>query len=66
MPKRVPEAVYAMLVVQEARPLSLEIMNRFSIRHESPQAILFVGGRPKGVLNHEDVSADRMASLLGA
>lgn len=33
------------LAVQEARPLSTEIAEKFSIKHESPQAILFGNGQ---------------------
>ncbi|WP_251549633.1 bacillithiol system redox-active protein YtxJ [Neobacillus muris] len=32
------------LAVQEARPLSNEVAEKFSIKHESPQAILFSNG----------------------
>ncbi|WP_160724027.1 bacillithiol system redox-active protein YtxJ [Bacillus sp. USDA818B3_A] len=33
------------LAVQESRPLSNEIAERFEIKHESPQAILFSEGK---------------------
>jgi bacillithiol system protein YtxJ len=64
MPARAPRATLAMLVVQDARALSNEIAARFSIRHESPQVILFVEGKPTGVLNHGDVTVDQMTALL--
>ena len=64
MPGRTPNAAYAMLVVQEARALSNEIANRFSIKHESPQVILFVDGATRGVLNHHDITVDHMTVLL--
>jgi bacillithiol system protein YtxJ len=55
-----------MLVVQEARSLSNEVAARFSIRHESPQAILFRGGTPVGSLHHEEITLQRLAELLGS
>jgi bacillithiol system protein YtxJ len=63
--KRHPDVTFAMLIVQEDREVSREIMARTSIRHESPQVILFVDGQPGGVLNHEEASAANMEKLLG-
>ncbi|MGG5252555.1 bacillithiol system redox-active protein YtxJ [Neobacillus sp. SM06] len=40
------------LAVQDARPLSSEIEDRFQIKHESPQAILFVNGKPVWNTSH--------------
>jgi bacillithiol system protein YtxJ len=40
------------LAVQEARPLSNEIAERFNIKHESPQAILFAGKEPRWDASH--------------
>ena len=40
------------LAVQDARPLSNEIAERFHIKHESPQAILFVKGKPVWNTSH--------------
>ncbi|XJZ26512.1 bacillithiol system redox-active protein YtxJ [Bacillota bacterium Lsc_1132] len=40
------------LAVQDARPLSNEITDRFQIKHESPQAILFVNGAPVWNTSH--------------
>lgn len=40
------------LAVQDARPLSSEIADRFQIKHESPQAILFVNGSPVWNTSH--------------
>ncbi|WP_066311143.1 bacillithiol system redox-active protein YtxJ [Bacillus sp. FJAT-29814] len=33
------------LAVQESRPLSNQIAEKFAIKHESPQAILFLNGQ---------------------
>ncbi|MDR4948900.1 bacillithiol system redox-active protein YtxJ [Neobacillus cucumis] len=40
------------LAVQDSRPLSNEIAERFEIKHESPQAILFSEGKPLWNASH--------------
>lgn len=40
------------LAVQDSRPLSNEIAERFEIKHESPQAILFSNGQPVWNASH--------------
>ncbi len=52
------------LVVQEDRELSNEIARRFSIRHESPQAIVLKNGAPVAVLNHEEIQASAIIDHL--
>ncbi len=46
------------VVVQEARPLSNEIADRYGIRHETPQAILFYRNRPVFHASHGAISAE--------
>lgn len=41
-----------MLIVQESRPLSNYIAETYGIQHESPQAILFVDGKPVWNASH--------------
>ncbi len=51
------------LNVQEARPLSDEIANRFSVKHESPQAFLFVNGEVKWHDSHWNVTNKKLSSV---
>lgn len=44
------------LNVQEARPLSNEIAERFNIKHESPQAFLFKSGEAIWNASHWNVT----------
>ena len=45
------------LAVQEARPLSNEIAEKFAIKHESPQAILFSNGQPIWNASHWKITS---------
>ena len=45
------------LVVQEARNVSDRISEHFSIRHETPQAIVVADGEPIFNASHQDVTA---------
>jgi bacillithiol system protein YtxJ len=51
------------LAVQESRPLSNEIAEKFEIKHESPQAILFSNGEPQWNASHWKITN---RSLVGA
>ncbi|WP_026693629.1 bacillithiol system redox-active protein YtxJ [Peribacillus kribbensis] len=42
----------AYLAVQEARPLSNFVAEKYQIKHESPQAILFKNGKPVWNTSH--------------
>lgn len=55
---------FAMVVVQEARPLSNAIADRFGIEHESPQAIIVHDGRAVWNASHWDVTRDRVSKAL--
>ncbi|MBT2656962.1 bacillithiol system redox-active protein YtxJ [Bacillus sp. ISL-18] len=45
------------LAVQDSRPLSNEIAERFEIKHESPQAILFSEGKPRWNASHWKITS---------
>jgi bacillithiol system protein YtxJ len=48
------------LVVQDSRDLSDRIAEHFSIRHETPQAIVVHDGEPTLNASHQDVTAAKM------
>lgn len=63
------QARFALVEVQNSRPLTAEIAERTGIRHESPQAILFRNGTAVWHASHWDVEADAMGKAqaeLGA
>jgi bacillithiol system protein YtxJ len=49
------------LAVQDSRPLSNEIAERFEIKHESPQAILFSEGKPSWNASHWKITKRSLA-----
>jgi bacillithiol system protein YtxJ len=49
------------VVVQEARPVSDQIAEHFSIRHETPQAIVVHDGEPTFNASHRDVTAAKVS-----
>ena len=53
------------IVVQDARPLSNLVESRFSIRHESPQVIVFVDGKPVFDASHRGVTPDAVCNAVG-
>lgn len=54
--------LFTLLEVQNARPLSNEIAERFGIRHESPQAILVKNGQPVWNASHGQIVAQALES----
>lgn len=50
------------LAVQEARPLSNEIAEKFQIKHESPQAILFSNGEALWNASHWKITNRSLAN----
>lgn len=46
------------------RALSDDLEARLGVRHESPQVILVVGGRPRWHASHGRVTADAIASAI--
>ncbi len=56
-----PQIPTYFLAVQDARPLSNEIADRFQIKHESPQAILFINGKPVWNTSHWKIKVKSLA-----
>jgi bacillithiol system protein YtxJ len=52
------------MAVQEARPLSNEIAEKFNIKHESPQAILFLKKNPVWNTSHWKITKDSLSSAV--
>jgi bacillithiol system protein YtxJ len=52
------------LAVQDSRPLSNEIAEKFDIKHESPQAILFSNGQPLWNASHWKITKRSLASSI--
>ncbi|MEH7353674.1 bacillithiol system redox-active protein YtxJ [Neobacillus drentensis] len=50
------------LAVQDSRPLSYEIAERFQIKHESPQAILFANGEALWNASHWKITNQSLTS----
>ncbi|WHY76484.1 bacillithiol system redox-active protein YtxJ [Neobacillus sp. WH10] len=50
------------LAVQNSRPLSNEIAERFQIKHESPQAILFANGEALWSASHWKITNQSLVS----
>lgn len=50
------------LAVQNSRPLSTEIAAEFSIKHESPQAILFSGKKAVWNTSHWKITQSSLSS----
>jgi bacillithiol system protein YtxJ len=53
------------LAVQDSRQLSSEIAERFEIKHESPQAILFSEGKPRWNASHWKITNRSLADAVG-
>ncbi|NEX78614.1 bacillithiol system redox-active protein YtxJ [Bacillus thermocopriae] len=52
------------LAVQEARPLSNEIAEKFAIKHESPQAILFSTGKAEWNASHWKITKKSLEQAI--
>ena len=52
------------LTVQDARPLSNHIAEKYEIKHESPQAILFSANQPVWNASHWKITAKSLAETL--
>ena len=53
------------LAVQDSRPLSNDIAEKFNIKHESPQAILFTNGEPRWNASHWKITKRSLAEAVG-
>ncbi|MDN3018200.1 bacillithiol system redox-active protein YtxJ [Paenibacillus sp. BSR1-1] len=52
------------LAVQDSRPLSNDIAEKFQIKHESPQAILFSNGEAKWNASHWKITNRSLANAM--
>ncbi|NND70779.1 MAG: bacillithiol system redox-active protein YtxJ [Rhodothermales bacterium] len=52
------------LTVQDSRKLSNEIEERFQIRHESPQIIIFSGGEPVFNSSHRRATSETVRECV--
>ncbi|OLO40216.1 thioredoxin family protein [Alkalihalophilus pseudofirmus] len=57
-----PEETFYYLNVQEARPLSNEIAEKFEVKHESPQVLLFSNGQVVWHTSHWNVTVSNLES----
>ncbi|MDQ6599957.1 bacillithiol system redox-active protein YtxJ [Bacillus salipaludis] len=53
------------LAVQDSRPLSNDIAEKFNIKHESPQAILFTNGEPRWNASHWKITKRSLTDAVG-
>jgi bacillithiol system protein YtxJ len=53
------------LAVQDSRPLSNEVAEKFQIKHESPQTILFSNGEPLWNASHWKITSRSLTSAFG-
>jgi bacillithiol system protein YtxJ len=51
------------LAVQESRELSSFIAEKYSIKHESPQAFLFIEGKPGWTASHWNITEKELNKL---
>lgn len=56
--------IAAVVTVQEARPVSNEIAQRFGIKHESPQLLAVKEGEVIWHLSHSAITADEISKRL--
>ena len=59
-----PDADFFVLPVQASRALSIELAQRFAIRHESPQALVIDHGEVVWHGSHFRATADSIAAAL--
>ena len=59
-----PHAHYALVTVQTHRDVSTAISTRVGIRHETPQALLIMGGRVVWSASHFRVTAEAIAKAI--
>jgi len=59
------EAVFALLEIQHARPLSRAVAETTGVHHHSPQVILLRDGEAVWDTSHGRITAEAMAAALG-
>ncbi|MBW2998623.1 thioredoxin family protein [Candidatus Woesearchaeota archaeon] len=52
------------IIVQENRELSNKIEEVYKIKHESPQFIIIRNNEPQSVLNHLEITEEKIEKLL--
>lgn len=60
-----PDVPVVMIDVNRHRPVSNQVAERYSVRHESPQALVISDGRSVWDGSHLDVTAGAMEQALG-
>ncbi|SFB17787.1 MULTISPECIES: bacillithiol system redox-active protein YtxJ [unclassified Bacillus (in: firmicutes)] len=61
-----PDMNACYLIVQDSRPLSNEIAEKFQVKHESPQAILFVNGEVEWHASHWKITNKSLEAAIFA
>jgi bacillithiol system protein YtxJ len=64
--ERPAAAAYKLITVQSHRKVSDEATLRLGIRHETPQAILLLNGRPVWNASHFRITARQLDDVLSA
>jgi bacillithiol system protein YtxJ len=62
--ERASDLICGVILVLENRELSNAIAERFKVRHESPQALLFKDGRPIWHASHWSINPDSLSEAL--
>jgi monothiol bacilliredoxin len=57
-------AAFKLIEIQNSRPVSNHVAEATGIRHESPQAILFVAGQPVWHASHHRITTRSLADAL--
>ena len=57
-----PSVDFALIEIQNARPVSTALAERTGVRHESPQAILLSGGEPLWHASHGGITTHSLAA----
>ncbi|WP_075982621.1 bacillithiol system redox-active protein YtxJ [Bacillus massilinigeriensis] len=58
------DVAFFYLAVQEARPLSNDIAEKYEIKHESPQAFLFVNKEVSWHTSHRKITYETLKNAL--
>ncbi len=53
-----------LVIVQDQRPLSNELVETLKIKHESPQALCIQNGEVKSHFSHYDITQDNLKNAL--
>jgi bacillithiol system protein YtxJ len=61
-----PGVIYRMIVVQNARDVSIEAAVRLEVKHETPQAILIRNGRAIWHASHMEITSEAIEQAIVA